>query len=65
MKKIYLLIALALFGCGEPDKDYCLKTVKYEKSNGDIVFTQNTKVNCETCEPIVERQDATFIECID
>jgi hypothetical protein len=64
MKKIYLLIALALFGC-DNDKDYCYRTVKYQKPNGDFVITMNVKVKCGTCEPIVERQDATFVECID
>ena len=65
MKKFILLIAIVFVASCDNDKNYCLKTVKYEKPNGDIVLTLNTKVNCETCEPIDERPDHTFIECVD
>jgi hypothetical protein len=64
MKKLILLIALTLFSC-DTDKDYCYRTVKYQKPNGDYIITVNVKVKCGTCEPTVERKDATFIECID
>jgi hypothetical protein len=60
----YLLLTLLLIGC-DTDKDYCLKTVKYQKANGDFVLTTNTKVDCDTCEPLTPREGFTFIECVD
>lgn len=64
MKKLILLTALILISC-DTDKDACYRTVKYQKPNGDFVITQNVEVKCGTCDPIVKRKDATFVECVD
>lgn len=64
MKKVLLLTFLFLLSC-DNDKNYCLQTVKYQKDNGDYIITVNEKVDCQTCQPIKEREGLTFVECLN
>jgi predicted CoA-binding protein len=65
MKKLLLILAIAVIGCSEDEKENCNCTGKYMLSNGNTYLVPKQPIDCETKQPTQLAQSGFFVGCVD